>query len=316
MKTIFVVNPKAGKGKSTNALTEKIIKLKENAKHNIEMHLTQSQGDAESCVKKYCNDYQSEELRFIACGGDGTLNEVLNGAINYDNASIGVIPIGTGNDFCRNFPKECDYHNLEAQIYGETVKCDAIKYTLTSPDDIKEKYCANMFNIGFDCNVADMTASMKKIPLVSGSLAYLISIFVILIKKKGAELKILLDDNEIYKGKLLLTSIANGSFCGGGVFSNPMANINDGMIDVNIVKNISRSRLISLLPSYMKGTHMNIKNIEEILIYKKCKKMEIASLNNTIRLCTDGEISDAKNVIFESVPNAFNFILPIPKDVY
>lgn len=316
MKTIFVVNPKAGKGKSANLLTEKIIKLKENTKHNIEMHLTQYQGDAESYVKKYCNDYQSDELRFIACGGDGTLNEVLNGAINYANASIGVIPIGTGNDFCRNFPSECDYHNLEAQICGETVKCDAIKYTLTSPDITKEKYCANMFNIGFDCNVADMTASMKKVPFVSGSLAYLISIFVILIKKKGAELKILLDDNEIYKGKLLLTSIANGSFCGGGVFSNPMANINDGMIDVNIVKNISRSRLISLLPSYMKGTHMDIKNIEEILIYKKCKKMEIASLNNTIRLCTDGEITDAKNVIFESIPNAFNFILPIPKEVY
>ena len=79
-----------------------------------------------------------------------------------------------------------------------------------------------MFNIGFDCNVADMTAKMKKKPLISGSMAYLFSIFAILIKKKGANLKIELDDIVKYEGPLLLTSLANGCFCGGGIKSNPL----------------------------------------------------------------------------------------------
>lgn len=313
MKTIFAVNPKAGKGNRIENLTADIEKIKNSNKYDIEIYFTKCQGDAENFVKKYCTEHINEELRFIACGGDGTLNEVLNGAINHENVSIGVVPIGTGNDFCRNFPTECDFTNVEAQVYGKTVKCDAVKHNVELNGKVNERYCTNMFNIGFDCNVADMTASMKKIPLISGSVAYLISIFAILIKKKGANLRISADNKEIYKGGLLLTSIANGSFCGGGVFSNPMAAINDGMIDVNIVKNISRTRLISLLPSYMKGTHMQIKNIDKILLYTKCKTMEIEALDGNMRLCTDGEISDAHKVTLESVHNAFNFVLPIPE---
>ncbi len=85
-----------------------------------------------------------------------------------------------------------------------------------------------MFNIGFDCNVADMTANMKKKPFISGSLAYLLSIFVMLIKKKGAKLLIELDGEKKYCGPLL-TSLANGSYCGGGIKSNPLVSIKDGI---------------------------------------------------------------------------------------
>ena len=131
-----------------------------------------------------------------------------------------------------------------------------------------------------------------------------------MIRKKGANLKLELDGTEYHKGPLLLTSIANGSFCGGGINSNPLAEVNDGYINVNVVYNISRMNFLSKLPFYMKGTHIKLKNIEKVIANKKCRKIRITPLNCNMRLCIDGEITDAGKTEFEIVPNALNFIVP------
>lgn len=306
MKTVFVVNPKAGSGKNTEKLVESINKLTD-----AEIYFTKSAGDGERFVKQYCE--QNGTARFIACGGDGTLNEVLNGAINYEGTQIGVIPMGTGNDFCRNFEAAGDFSDVKAQLCGNSVKCDAIRYRTISDGKQKNGYCVNMFNIGFDCNVADMTAAVKKKPFISGSIAYLISIFVILIKKKGANIKVELDGKEYHSGQLLLTSVANGSYCGGGIKSNPLASVHDGMINANIVYNISRLNFLTKLPYYMKGTHINIPGIEKIIFSTKCRKMTITPIDKVMRLCVDGEIINAEKTEFEIVPAAFDFVIPAKK---
>lgn len=303
MKTIFIVNPKAGQGKDANIIISQIKETASALGKEFKIYVTTSVGDATRFVKEYCETYGA--ARFIACGGDGTLSEVLNGAAGYPDAEIGVIPMGTGNDFCRNFAH--DFKKIASQVSGKTVKCDAIRFTSMG----KEGYCINMFNIGFDCNVADMTANMKKKPFISGSLAYFLSIMEALIKKKGAKLKIELDGKEMHRGQLLLTSIANGCYCGGGVKSNPLASIQDGFINVNIIKNVSRLKFIKLLPHYMKGTHMKLKGIEKIISSVKCKKVTVTPYDENFRLCTDGEITDAGKTEFEIVPEAVNFVVPV-----
>ena len=295
METIFIVNPTAGQGKTKN-LIEQI------QSSGSKMYITNSVGDAENYVRAHCET--SEPVRFIACGGDGTFNEVLNGACGKENAEIGIIPIGTGNDFCRNF--KGNFYDVSAQLKSPTIKCDAIRYT----NNGKSRFCANMFNIGFDCNVADMTANMKKKPFISGSLAYLFSIFVTLIKKNGANAKIEIDGNAVYDGALLLTSVANGKYCGGGIMSNPFAKVSDGKMNVNIICNISRLRLLTLLPRYMKGTHPKIKNIDKIIKTISCEKLVLKPNTDIFRLCCDGEIQNASDTIFEIIPKAFNFVLP------
>ncbi len=309
MKTVFIINPMAGQGKYIDKLIKKIADVASEIKADAEIYITKAVGDAQRFVSEHCEKFGA--ARFIACGGDGTLSEVINGAIDFKDAEIGVIPIGTGNDFCRNFDYAGDFTNIVNQIKGNIVKCDAIKYTTYINSNKKMGYCVNMFNIGFDCNVADMTSDMKKKPFVSGTLAYLLSIFVTLIKKKGANLKIELDGNVKHKGALLLTSIANGCYCGGGVKSNPLASLQDGFININIVKNISRLRFLKLLPHYMKGDFLKLKNIERIILSLKCRHITVTPLNGNIRLCTDGEISDAGTTEFEIVPNAFNFVIPV-----
>ena len=307
MKTVFIINPEAGQRTELQKLLDSISRFA-TENNDIEIYITKAVDDARSYVETYCKEWGA--ARFIACGGDGTLNEVLNGAIGTDEAEVGVIPIGTGNDFCRNFRENCNFHSVLSQLNGKSVRCDAIKYRTSFDGVEKAGYCANMFNIGFDCNVADMTADIKKRAFVSGSMAYFISIFVTLIKKKGANLKIELDGKLKHCGKLLLTSIANGCYCGGGIKSNPLAELNDGLINVNIINNVSRLRFITLLPYYMKGNFLKLKGIEKIISSVKCRKVKITPLSGTIRICNDGEICDAGEIEFEIVHNAFNFVVP------
>ena len=303
MKTVFIVNPCAGQKNKVQMLIDNINRI---CGFDNEIYLTKSVGDATRYTSEYIKTYGP--ARFIACGGDGTLNEVLNGIEGSSDSEVGVIPIGTGNDFCRNF--DGSFEDVLGHINGESIRCDAIRYTTETDNGCVTGYCANMFNIGFDCNVADMTSRIKKKPLISGSMAYFVSILVNLIGKKGENLKIEIDNEVVYCGKLLLTSIANGCYCGGGIKSNPLASICDGNININIIKNVSRLRFLRLLPSYMKGTFLNIKNINEIILSTNCRRIIITPLAGKMRLCVDGEIIDAGRTQFEICPQAFRFVIP------
>ena len=308
MKTVFIVNPKAGKKNNIEKLIERIKCAAENLKADVEIYKTRAVGDATEFVKKYCKEHG--KTRFIACGGDGTLCEVLGGAFEYKDAEVGVLPMGTGNDFVKNFA--ADFSDIEAQITSHSERCDCIRFT-TSDEDGNEKvgYCANMFNIGFDCNVADAMSEMKKKPFVSGSLAYFLAIFATLVKKKGADLEIDIDGETVHKGKLLLTSIANGCFCGGGIKSNPGACVHDGLMNVNIIYNVSRLRFITLLPYYMKGTHMSLRGIDKVISNVGCRKITLRPKGGKMRICTDGEILSAGDTTFEILQDAFNFVVPV-----
>ena len=308
MKTVFIVNPKAGKGKKEKQLIEKICTLIALNNTDWEWYLTQSVGDATRFVKEYCET--KGVARFIACGGDGTFGEVVNGVFGFPDAEVGVIPIGTGNDFCRNFPKNTDFFDLELQASSESSACDVIRY-VTEIDGVKKQgVCANMVNIGFDCNVADKTNELKSNTIFGGSFSYVLSILWNLIRKKCTNLLVELDGTVQHDGELLLCSVANGKYCGGGIMSNPLSAVTDGKINVNLIQNISRLRFLGLLPFYMKGTHLGIKGIEKIIVNRDCKTLKIKPKSGTMRLCIDGEIITAGTTTFTVIPGGIRFVLP------
>ncbi|MBQ9914938.1 MAG: YegS/Rv2252/BmrU family lipid kinase [Clostridia bacterium] len=306
MKTVFIVNPKAGQGKHIDTLLSEIKSAAKKLSADVETYLTKRIGDAEDFVRHYCQE--KGPARFIACGGDGTLNEVLNGAIETEGTEIGVLARGTGNDFVRNFPDAGDFTSPKALILGTCTPCDVIRYQNLS-DNSPARYCANMVNIGFDCNVAILAGEMKKKPLISGSLAYLLSIFAVLIKKKGANLTLTLDGKEFHAGPLLLTNVSNGKFCGGGIKSNPLASLQDGQLSVNIIYNISRLNLMHKLPFYMKGTHINLRGIERYIANRVCKKLLVTPVGD-LQISVDGEIHPAGTTEFEAIPKALRFVVP------
>ena len=315
MRNIFIINPASGGGMQADRLLTKIKKLEEERNVKIEYHITEGMYDAEHYAKQVCVFNEThEELRFFVCGGDGTLNEVLNGIINFPEATVGVIPVGTGNDFVRNFPLGDSFSDIDKQFDGTTVKTDIIKYTYEKNGQKVSRYCANMFNIGFDCNVVVVTQTVKKLPFISGHLAYLLSLVLVLIKKMGAELNITWEtpdgEERSFGGKILLTAIANGCYCGGGVKGIPLALVNDGEIDLSIIKNMSRTRLATLYSKYAEGTHLDEEKAKPYIIYEKCKKLSVSPRGGSMKLCVDGEVIDAGTVDFEIVPEAMSFILP------
>ena len=200
--------------------------------------------------------------------------------------------------------------SVEAQIRGRVQKCDLIKYQGVIDGQERTRYCANMFNIGFDCNVVDLTAKVKEYPLLKGSLAYLVSVLAILVKKKGALLKVEIDGETVQDGPVLLTAVANGAFCGGGVKGLPKADLTDGLIDASIIYNVSRTEFLKKFPYYAKGTHLDLPDVDKIVYYRQCREVAITPLNGMMRLCVDGEISDAGQIHMEIVPEAARIVVP------
>lgn len=310
MKTYFFINPAAGQGKGTEQLAEEIRKAASDLQTECEIYFTEGVYDGQKRARRIAEELNGEAARFYACGGDGTLNEIINGAYGFENIETGCIPIGTGNDTVRYFSEAGDFRSVRAQLSGESVPVDLIRYTGMIEGRKQTRYCINMFNVGFDCNVVELAGRLKKKPLISGSFAYLLAILGMFIKKEGIRLKLTEDEEVLADGEVLLCAVAGGNYCGGGLKTSPQSDLTDGFFDVNIIKNIKRRQFLRLFPIYVKGKHLGMTGLEHIITMKKCTHLKLTPASESFYLCADGEIRIAGEVEFEIVPAAVRFILP------
>lgn len=298
MEHIFIINPCAGQGKA-----EKMIHVIEEAlqgtAYQYSIYTTKAAGDAERFVRETCESGRA--VRFYVCGGDGSFHEAVNGVKGFPQAEVGLFPMGTGNDFVRNFGKKSDFMDIFSQVEGKSIPCDVI--------ELNGRYVVNMANIGFDCEVAAKAAEWKKKPLVSGPAAYIMGILSEFAKPMGNRMSFRWSDGTTMTGKYLLCTIANGSFCGGGFCSSPEAALNDGLMDVGIVQMIPRRKFVGILPKYKTGTYLDTKLGKEKVLYGKYNKLELAVAEPT-HICIDGEISKFTYLKAEMVPQAYRFIVP------
>ena len=301
MKHYFITNPAAGKKNSCELLSESIHLVCEDKNVCYEIYETKGVRDATAFVKQVCeNNTDGEKLRFYACGGDGTLGEVVTGAVNYPFASVGLIPKGTGNDFVRNFTKKELLFDIAAQLDGEDASIDVLS--------CNDMYAINMINIGFDCEVVKKMMKIKRFPLVPSKLAYILGLIITLIKKPGIRADISINGGEPVREELLLTTFANGAYCGGGFHSNPLASLSDGRLDSLLVSNVTRLKFISLVGDYKKGTHLSEK-FKKIIRNKKCDEIRLAFEKHT-NVCVDGEIINVKELVLSVLHGAITFRVP------
>lgn len=297
MKHIFIVNPAAGKRTLTSELCKKITSVCKKHNADFEIYTTKAVGDAEKYV---CENF-TEGAHYYSCGGDGTLNEVANAVYRSGDASVGMIPIGTGNDFPKNFSDFDSFFDIEKQLEASEERIDLIKYN--------DRFGINMFNIGFDAECVKTVQKLRNSAFVGNSIAYIMGVAENLILKPCANFKITFDDKSSYDGKFLLCAIANGSFCGGGFKALADACINDGEIDVLLVKNISRTKFLTLVSKYKNGTILSCKAAQKYLIHKKCKAFQILC-NSLSSISIDGELEDHSFIDFTCVPSALKFLIP------
>ena len=169
MKHIFIINPTAGKYDSRQRIYEMAEHLRTAHGLDVQCILTKKQGHATEIAQKLCQT--GEPLRFYACGGDGTVNEVANGIIGYDNASMTVIPVGTGNDFLKNFGDDLDkFRDAENLWDGPQFPMDAI--------DVNGRVALTIACSGIDARVARDVHNFSESPILDGKSSYIVSLLV------------------------------------------------------------------------------------------------------------------------------------------
>ncbi|MBE6619859.1 MAG: diacylglycerol kinase family lipid kinase [Ruminococcaceae bacterium] len=301
MKHIYLINPAAGRSDSTDVLSEQIRAAYEDGEHEAVLYRTAGVGDATRYVREYCTEHPDEEVRFYACGGDGTFNEVAAGAQGFAHAAVGLIPVGTGNDFMRNFVGGEQFMNVSAQKEGEVMELDLIR--------CNEYYGVNLLNTGFDCEVVVKTSEIKRSRLVPKGMAYGMGVAIELIRKPGVTVELSVDGSEPVKKELLLCAVGNGARYGGGFTPLPFASLRDGLLDVCIVKNVSRLTFVKLVGSYKKGEHVIPRNAK-ILEYLKCRKIHM-KFPQPQNVCMDGEVRQMEECDIEVIPAGLRFVLPV-----
>lgn len=296
MKHVFIINPVAGKGKAYDFIKPKIDEVCKKNNLDYEIVTTTAFRDGQKKVKEMAAT--GEEQRFYACGGDGTLYEIVNGAYGYKNAQVSVIPLGSGNDFIRLFGEKEDFYNLDNLINGVPVSLDVIK----CGDEIAINQCS----MGFDAEVCARQADFKKLPLVSGEMAYTAAAVYSLIGKVKNTFTIQVDDNEPYTQDCIFCVGANSRWYGGGYKVAPEALPDDGLLDMILVKKtIGRIKLLTLLNDYKAGKHLDW----DMTNFVRGKKLRI-HCDKPAAVNVDGECSYVHDATFELVEDAITFVVP------
>ena len=286
MKILIIVNPMSGRGKAAKNIS-KLESLLGKKEIDYKMVLTSSPGDAKTIASERRKDFDIVSV----FGGDGTMNEVLNGLVG-GNTPMSIIPIGTGNDFARsaNLPMKME-PALDNILNGKPISYDIGLFN-------NERYFINVIGIGFD---AFANIQSRKIKRLRGTMVYVVAVFKTLRQWKSVKMKIQMDDKEI-EDLSYLTCIANGWSVGGGLSLAPDANLNDGFFDICHVSDISSGKIVRHFSRLMNG---KINDFSEVSLHRS-KKIKITS-NDYLPMHLDGEIIEGENKEFdiEIIPNGF-----------
>lgn len=306
---LFIINPVAGK-KDRSAIIKKAVErllLIE----PYDVVVTSYAGNAtEIVIDKLGKLKQGDFLRIYSCGGDGTLCEVVEGVYKTKkiNCAVGVIPIGSGNDFIKYFdiPAEL-FRSLSDMVKGNIESCDIVRIKDGSGDI--ERIGVNIMSVGFDAAVAKGMQKFKRLPLVSGGTAYNMSVIQCIISKMRHKFRLIADGIEIMdeKNEYLIAICANGSFYGGGFNASPLSDIKDGLLNFIRIKTVSLIKFASFIGKFKKGQHLT--KLKEYCTHAFCSELKIIA-DKEIDVNIDGEIIPMTNPVISVLPNGVNIILP------
>jgi len=298
VKHVFIINPNAGKYDSRQRIYDMADALREKHGLDVQCILTKKQGHATELARRLCDS--GEELRFYACGGDGTVNEVANGVIGYDNAAMTVIPVGTGNDFLKNFggaaPLFADVENLWD---GPQFPMDAI--------DVNGRIALTIACSGIDARVAADVHKYSESPLLDGKTSYIASLAVnFLFKGIASHWTVTLDD-EVIEDDFSLVAVCNGRYYGGGFMPVAEARMDDGVLNTLVVKKVSRVTFARFVGPYSKGGYSKFPE------YAHCSTPQVIRIHSEkpdIVTCLDGECMTNSDVTIRMSEKKLNFFGP------
>ena len=284
MKHLFIINPAAGSRNQTEDYRKKIAEVCEAKGIDYSIRVSGAPGRCCKIAREAAET--GKEYRIYACGGDGTLNEVVNGAAGHPNVAVTVFSGGSGNDFARMFSEPEAFRDLERLLDGSEMEFDLIK--------CNEDYSLNICSVGLDARIAHDVASYKRLPLLNGFRAYAASTVVNVIRGLS-EHYVIEVNGERLDAEQTMVCACNGRFYGGGFNPVPSADPTDGKLDVLLVTKVSRLQVARIVGAYKAGKYADYPDLirhfttDRVKIY--CDKPTGINLDGEQRM---GQIIDMR----------------------
>lgn len=239
---------------------------------------SETAGDLETRV---LNAASAGTKRILVAGGDGSIHEVVNGILRSgETVELGVIPIGTGNDFAKACSIPIQWQ-AAVQLLADRIRSDTAPRAIDA-GRMNDRFFANGAGIGFDAKV---TRIAQKIRWRIGDVVYLVAIFKGMIDGVTTPNVTMQFSGETYEGPITLANVSNGAWVGGMFHIAPMAKNDDGELDLIVVGPVSRLRIIALLPKLMRGSHIGQPEITHSRI-TRCQVTATAPVSSHL----DGEV--------------------------
>ena len=295
MTHLFIINPAAGSKNRTEEYRKKIKEACEKRGLQYRIQVSQAPGDCRRLARAAAET--GGEYRIYACGGDGTLNEVADGAAGFDNVSVTVFSGGSGNDFVKLFDEPDAFFDLDRLLDCEEVTFDLIR--------CNDRLALNICSVGLDARIGTDVGRYKRIPMLHGFSAYAASTVVNVIKGI-AEHYVVEVNGEIIDGEQTFICVCNGRYYGGGFNPVPEADPTDGMLDVLLVKKLSRLKVPGAIGKYKNGRYAEL---PELVKYYRTKAVKIICDKPT-PVNVDGELLTAKEVELRIAEEKIRFFYP------
>ena len=298
MKHIFIINPHAGKTDSRQRIYDMADILRDKYGLEVQCILTRKQGHATEIARNLCQS--GEELRFYACGGDGTINEVANGILGFDNAAMTCIPVGTGNDFLKNFGADAaKFANAENLWDGPQFPLDVI--------DVGGRVALTIACSGIDARIGRDVHRYSETPFLDGKSSYIVSLIANFIFKKLTSHWTIELDGVAAEGDYAVVSVCNGRYYGGGFMPMPEARMDDGVMNVMVVDRINKVQFLKFVGLYAKGEY---KKVPQVAHGYTPKVVRIRSEQEDIVTCLDGESIVSSDITLRLADKRLNFFGP------
>ena len=295
MTHLFIINPAAGSRNRTDDYSQVIHKLCRERGLDYDIRVSTAPGECTRFAREAAET--GKEYRLYACGGDGTLNEVAQGAAGFDNAAVTVFSGGSGNDFVKLFDDPQAFFDLERLLDAQEATFDLI--------DCNGDIALNICSVGLDARIGTDVSHYKRLPLLQGFRAYAASTVVNVVKGIAEHYVVELNGKRI-DGQQTMICVCNGRYYGGGFNPVPEADPADGLLDVLLVKKVSRLQVAGVIGKYKDGRY---KELPHLVRHYRTKSIKI-TCDKPTPINLDGELRTAQEVTMSVSDKKLRFFYP------
>ena len=283
MTHLFIINPAAGSRDRTKQYSEAIHRICGERGLDYRIEVSAAPGECTRLAREAAQT--GEAYRIYACGGDGTLNEVVAGAAGFDNVAVTVFSGGSGNDFVKLFSEPKAFFDLERLLDADETTFDLI--------DCNGDLSLNICSVGLDARIGTDVANYKRIPLLSGFRAYAVSTLINLFRGISQHYVVEVAGETVDAEQTMICA-CNGRFYGGGFNPVPEADPCDGLLDILLVNKVSLLQVAQVIGKYKNGRYKELPNL--VRHFRTDRLLVRCDKPNAIQIDGESRVSDVMDV--------------------